>query len=266
MGVDLDNLGIAGEEGTYYKSRDLWRAMPISEMAFEPGAFYGVSERFVNAPTFATTVSQGGYYPVQDTSATIQGIPFAGGALRFATPATDNKEAHLQLGGAVGSSFKIDSTAYRDLAFEYCFRLNQVADAALYIGLGEEGFAGLDALVDDTGALQSKDFLGFHVPSNGSTTAVMSAVYRKAGQAMVTVQSNIATLTAGGVYRVGGYFEARTRKLQYYVNGVVGATLLQSAWSNFPDAQLLSPCRGIKSGEAVAKTFDLFWGETWAKR
>jgi len=261
----LETLGVAGEETSFGRSIDLWRAMPVSELMFDPGRGYGVMERFVNAPTFASATPQSGQQTYQDSSVTIRGLAVVGGGLRFATPATDNMEAHHQLGGLTGSAFTISDAAFRDLAHEQCFRVNQLAETAMFVGLGEEGMAVADALVDNTGALVSKDFIGFHCPAHASV-AKFSAVYRKAGSAMVTVAADVHTAVAADVVKMGFYFEKATKKLFYYVNGVVVATLAYGDWSNFPDAELLSPIRGLKSGEASAKTFDLFWADTFAMR
>ena len=261
MGILNESLGIAGHEGNYQRSFDLWSGFNLGELLVNPGLGTYLQERFANCPLFATGVSQNGNITYQDASATIQGIATVlGGAQRFATPATDNKEAHLQCGANVGAPFKIDSSAFRDLGYEACFRVNQLAETALYTGLGGVGFAAENALVDDTGALASNSFLGFHIPAHASEAKV-DFVYRKAGQAMQTIAADVHTCVAGTFLTAGFKLDRDSKKIYGYINGVEVGTLKYRDWGTglFPDAVFLNSCRGIKSGEGVAKTADFLW-------
>lgn len=265
-GILNEGLGVAGNEGTYQRSFDIWNEFNLGELLVNPGAGFYTRERFDACPVFASAVSQNGGITYQDSGATVQGIATVlGGAIRFATPATNNNEAHHQVGGNVGAAYKIDSSAFRSLAHEACFRLNTYVETGFYFGLGEAGFAVENALVDDTGALVSKNFIGFHMPAHASA-GTLSFVYRKNGQAMQTIKSGALSLSAAmSGFATGGFkFDRYSRKLSGYVNGALVGELSYSDWPAglFPDAAFLSPCRGIKSGEAVAKTFDLLWADT----
>lgn len=258
----IDNIGIGGEELTGH-SYELWRDCDRARIYFDRNQGYHLMERFANAPLFASNAPQLGQHTYQDSSVTIQGTKVAGGKLLFTTPATDNAEGWHQPGGNVGASFRIASSSPTKLWHEQMVDLGQIVETGHLVGLAEEGRAVADNLVNDTGALADIDFVGLHCPMHASV-AVFSAVYRKAGQAMVTVESAVHTAVAAAAVKGGLRYDKRTRKLYWYANGVEVASLYVPSATNFPDGELLMPIRGIKNGAAAAKTFGLFWSDTFA--
>ena len=190
------------------------------------------------------------------------------GAVTFTTAATDNNESWLQPGAAASVMGLISDTAGDDklLAFECRFKIGVLAETALAIGLSEEGLAAADSLVDNTGALASKDFIGFHIPAHASV-ATLSAVYRKAGQ---TMQQNIATfktMVADTYYNMGFVYDPKaiaSKRVTWYLDNAEQTTYVtatQIAAATFPDGEELCPLFGLKTGESSAKTLTV---DSWA--
>lgn len=189
------------------------------------------------------------------------------GVITFTTAATDNNESWIQPGGVASVFGTIDTraTGQRSLAFEARFNIAQLAETGVFIGMSEEGLAAANTLVDDTGALASKDMIGFHIPAHASV-ATMSFVYRKAGQAAATVISGLQTMVASTWYKVGFYLDAKepnaAKRIKVYLDGVEQSTYVTDTvveLSTFPSGEELHALAGVKAGEAGAKVMSLDW-------
>ena len=183
------------------------------------------------------------------------------GAVKITGAATDNNESWIQPGGAASVMALISDTAGSDklLAFEARVKVGQITETGLFVGLSEEGLAAANTLVDDTGALASKDFIGFHAPMAASD-CVLSFVYRKAGQTAQTVISGVHTLVADTYVNLGFVYDPQeqpSKRIKIFVNNEEQSTYVTAAniaASTFPDGEELNFLFGQKAGAAAAKT------------
>lgn len=188
------------------------------------------------------------------------------GVITFTTAGTDNNESWLQPGGAGSVSALISDTAGDDKMqiFECRAKVGTLAECGVFLGLSEESLAAANTLVDDTGALASKDLIGFHAPLAASTS-VLDFVYRKAGQTAQVLIDDVHTLVADTYVKLGFVYDPyapRAKRIAAFVNGVeqstyVTGTLIEAA--TFPDGEELQPLFGLKTGAAAAKTLSLDW-------
>lgn len=209
------------------------------------------------------------YLAYEDTGDAIAQIATdRNGAVKLTTAATDNNESWLQPGDTASVMGLISDTAGDDklLAFECRFKIGVLAETAAFIGLSEEGLAAADTLVDNTGALASKDFVGFHIPAHASV-ATCSFVHRKAGQAAVTVISGLKTMVADTYYNMGFVYDPAApteNRIKVYLDNALQSTYTtgtQIAAATFPDGEELQPLFGLKAGESSAKTLTI---DSWA--
>jgi hypothetical protein len=236
----------------------------VRRAAIDSDPFHGcrVAKRFDCPSVYASTVAQDGWYPYLDTSDTMRGGTRLGGGLVFTTAATDNNSPTLQAGGTTGAMFAISKSAPRDLAAEFFFQVGTIVETGVLLGLGEEGMAANDGcLVDDTGAMASKDFVGFRGAMHAATLTI-SAVYRKAGQSEVVALTSALVPAINTRYSLGLRYWQRTKRLQWWVNGAMVKELDLNDTTAVPEAgfpldEKLSPVVCIKAGEGVAKSLVL---------
>ena len=213
--------------------------------------------------------TSGPYLSYEDTSDTIAQLETnRNGEIVFTTAATDNNEDWLVPGGATSVMGVISTTAGSDklLAFECRFKIGVLAETGFFIGLSEEGLAAANTLVDDTGALASKDMIGFHCPMHASI-ATCSFVHRKATQAAVTVISGLKTMVADTYYNMGFVFDPKkptSQRITVYLDNAEQTTYTtgtQISAATFPDGEELLPLFGLKTGAAGVKTLTV---DSWA--
>jgi hypothetical protein len=257
-----------GEEGNRSFTNQLWTGINMDSIEKEYGYGYGWTKRFDQAGVYATTVAQDGIYPFQDSGDTINGAKIIGGGLTLATAATDNNSPTIQWGGTTGSLFHVSKTSPRALGFEAIVRFGTIVETGTLIGLGEEGMAANNGcLVDDTGAIASKDFFGYRAAMHASVMTIQ-AVYRLAGQAEVVPLSTALTVVVNTDYalgfRYGGHTDRpdRQKHLEWWVNGTKvkdldGANTTTVPTAGCPFDELVSPLFCIKAGEAGAKTMTI---------
>lgn len=249
---------------------DLWKNFPLMEiMALRDlNVGYGV---FPNLASFdsavdaaAGTVRYGsdGARTYEDADSYIKQLKEVGGGLRIFNT-TNNEEAWIQWGGDNGAPFRISDAAgeARELVFEAAIRFNTVADdkGGFFIGLGEEGLAAADTIVD-AGTLADKDLIGFF-RAEGDGDAI-DIVYRKAGQALQTVKADWKTIAADTWYHVGFRYHQKNRTVKFWFGTGDRSTTIMDvdtdntitaadiAAATFPDAELLAPLAGGKSASA----------------
>jgi hypothetical protein len=202
-----------------------------------------------------------------DSGDSIDGAKLMGGGLKFATAATDNNSPTIQWGGTTGSLFHVSKTTPRALGLEWIVRFGTIVETGCLLGLGEEGMAANNGiLVDDTGAIASKDFFGFRAAMHASVMTIQ-AVYRLAGQTEVVPLSTALTVVVNTDYslgfRYGGHTDGvRAKHFEWWVNGVKvkdldGANTTTVPTAGCPFDELLSPVAGIKAGEAGIKSMTI---------
>lgn len=250
----------------------LWKDFPFIEAQFGDGAKL-ITDDFTNCPVFATTVSQRGYYTYQDTGVTMKGLATAGniGVLEVAGNDADNDEGVLVTGGNTTGDFLISTTSPDDLLLVFECRLKKASiannAAAFFIGLSEEATAAANALVDDTGAVADKDYIGFSVLQAAGSK--VQAVYKKAGQTAQTNYADIGTMVADTYMKLGFVYnpgDPQGRFIRWFVDGVEQktsyVTAANLAAATFPNGEELAMQFATKVGTDMAESkLQLDW---WA--
>lgn len=254
---------------TYHKGQSngsglsprLWARAYAQAMSPDGGVnAYSAGDDFTNFGLCAAVASNvgryasagGTYKSYEDTGGLITQVPTeVGGVVELSVDADDDQEAWLQSCGGTGTIAKVDSTAGQDklLVFEARF-CPTTALGNLFNGLSEEGLAAGDTITD-AGALASKDFIGFAVFE--ATPTALSFVYRKAGQAMVTLIANAGTLVAGTYVKAGFVYDPmapESKRISVFVNNVENATHVTAtaiAAATFPNGEELAWLCGYKN-------------------
>lgn len=209
--------------------------------------------------------ASGAYLSYEDTGNAIAPLETeVGGVIRISLDATDNDETWIQPGTAKSVLGKVSDTAGQDklMLFESRFRVGQINEQNVLIGLSEEGLAVADT-ISDAGALADKDFLGFFI-QEGSGSALKFG-YRKSGQALQTLATFGTSLVASTWYKVGFVYDPSApsaKRLAWYVDNVEQSTYVTAtniADATFPDGEELNLLAGIKNGTAAIRTLDLDW-------
>jgi len=226
-----------------------------------------ICDDFLNTPSLSADADTAKYAAYIDTSNTITQLATeVTGVVRLALDASDNDECWITAGGNSGVLGVISDTAGADrkMWFECRFRPSSITDHSYFIGLAEEGLAGGDTMVDDTGVLKTTaDFIGFR--SLAGSPSVLNFVYQKASQTLQTVITTAQTMVASTWYRVGFKYdpsEVTAKRIKIYVDGTEQTTYVTGtniAAATFPDAEELTFLAGHKNGAATATNLDLDW-------
>jgi hypothetical protein len=199
-----------------------------------------------------------------DTGSSITGLSTSeGGVIRFSLDGTDNDEVGLAFTSHASNGpgmVNIDAGA-GNVYFEARFRVSLITTGTLglAIGLGEIGIMAANTLVDDTGALVDKDFVGFRVDS--ASGSALDAIYNTAsGGGESSHKAEAGTLAASTYIKVGLKYDDTLRKTFYFVNGVVcDPSGVNESATNFPDGQIMVPFVYFKDLGGTAQTHDLDW-------
>lgn len=229
---------------------------------------------FADFGVMASATSQGGFITYQDTGVTIQPGPAVDnsegefGMVEVAGNDADNDEGHLEMGAGTSGLVRIDPTVSERavVAAEFRFKKASVADNALAValGLGEPGFAAADALVDDTGALADKDFIGFQtLHASGEE---IDTIYRISGGSVVQIKDNAGTMVADTWIKLGLVYDpngATNKKIKMFIDGVeLGDSVTDAiiaAGTAFPTDEELTPVMLLKVGAAAESKGQLDW-------
>jgi hypothetical protein len=253
----------------------IWQAYGFIGGALgDPSLFPFLFLDFANFGVMASAASQGGFITYQDSGVTIQPGPDCDnsegefGMVEVAGNDADNDEGHLELGAGTSGLVRIDPTAGERAVVAAEFRFKKVSVAnnavAVALGLGEPGFAAADGLADNTGVLASKDFVGFQtLHASGSE---IDTVHRLAGQSVVQVKDNAATMVADTWIKLGMVYDPRAeanKKMKFFVNGVElndsVTDAVIAAGSVFPTDEELTLVMLTKVGEAAESKAYLDW-------
>jgi len=253
-------------------SANIWFDLPPEWAINKQGC--EIWEDFVNSPSMISAQDVGLFATYIDTGVTLnQSAAGVGGVLAIVQDGTDNDEGWLTTGGNQGGAFLISDTAGADkkLWFEARVKVSSIVDdvVAFFVGLSEEGLAGANTMVDDTGVMADKDYIGFNtVHVNGGTTglnAVLRFTYKKAGQTAQTVLATLDTLVADTYVKLGFKYdpsELTTKRIKVYLNGVEQSTYVTAtniATATFPDGEELAVLFGSKAGTGTASTTSFDW-------
>jgi hypothetical protein len=236
------------------------------------GFFYDDFENFSRHISAQNTQRYSSYIDNSTTikqSAVLSTTNLDWGVIEVAANSSDNDEASITTGGNTGVLANITAGGPYGVIFEA--RLKKAAitadSSAFFIGLSEEGLAAADTLVDNTGALASKDFVGFQVLHDSG--AGVDAVWRKAGQAVTnpTNGTDIATMVADTYIKLGFIFQpwaSADQQLSFYVNGAeakVYGTAANLSAATFPSGEEMALLFATKVGSPAESKLQLDW---WA--
>ena len=200
----------------------------------------------MNHPAHISAQTIGNYASYIDTGVTLkQSASEPTGALEIAGNDADNDEGSIISGGGAGGMVALDATGAGRVAFECRFKKASIANNALgfFVGLSEEGSQAANALVDDTGVVADKDFIGFSLL--GPDGPSLDFTWRTSGQT-VQVHADIADMVADTYMKMGFLYDPAhpaDKRIKIFIdNGVeesVYVTQTQLEAATFPDDEEL---------------------------
>lgn len=238
-------------------STKLWKGNEpkYGEWFNNPSKGWGWFDDFL---TFGATANQYTILAADSGASVAPLVSEVGGVLRLTTGSTDENEVGISFGLATSVIGKIDAAAGA-CGFEARLRSSSITDGNLLLacGMGEEAIMAANMLVDATGVLVDKDFVGFQtLAASGS---LLKGVHNTASGGGTTNLGTAGTMVAATWFKVGWWFNG-IDKVTYYYNGVPVLTVLESA-TNFPDGEELTFALYAKAGTAASLTVDIDW---WA--
>ena len=251
-------------------SARIWGRLPVKNWSVGLGGRF-FHDDFMNHPAHISAQTIGNYASYIDTGVTLkQSATESTGAIEVAGNNADNDEGSIISGGGAGGMVKIDATGSQRIAFECRFKKADVDDNGLsfFVGLSEEGSQVTTALAEDSGILNDKDFIGFHVLADDGDS--LDFTWRKNGQ-VVQVHADIATMAADTYMKMGFLYDPvshpNDKKIKIFIdNGVeesVYVTQTQLDAATFPDDEELCLFLATKMVSAVA-TARLAQMDWWA--
>lgn len=256
-------------------SRALWKNL-FAELKNDPGRGLLLFDDFGNHPAHISAQTIGNYATYIDTGVTMKANAIVdltvgqAGVLEVAGNDGTNDEGSISTGGGSGTFCKItdDANEQYGVLFECRVKKATVGNTTtcFVAGLAEEGLAAADTLTDATGALASKDFVGFQVLAAAGAT--VNFIYRKAGQALQTPLAAAATMTADTWVKLGFRYQpwaSDDKKIAIFVNGVEQSTYVTAtniAAATFPDAEEL--CMLFATLNATTTTESKLSMDWWA--
>lgn len=242
----------------------IWEICP-QLASLDPAVGFGFFDDFVTLAVDDTTGNPAECLFSSDTATGgITLLKAAGGVLNVACGATDNNETYLQLGAygsATAAPFVITNAGGKPVFFEARVAAGQHADMGVFVGLAEEASAGANFLVDNTGVVADKDFIGFNILTASPTA--WNVTWRKNGQAVQAV-TNVATNADD--YHIFSFFFDGVSTVYFYVDRVLVSTQALASAATFPSAQALAPILAVKTGEGVAKSIQVDYLKVWQAR
>lgn len=245
-------------------SPKIWGRIPALKWAHGDGGFFHHDDfcNFANHDSAQATQQYASYI---DTGVTIRQIATVdGGAITVTHDGTDNDEGSIQIGGNTGVETAITAATLKLLAFECRIKKSSIADdgIAFFVGLMEEGRAVADTLVDNTGAVADKDFIGFrNLHDNGEE---VDFVYKKAGQTLQ--ETAIITSMAADTWIKLGFLvdpiAPPSKRIKIFVNNTEYTTYVtqtQIEAATFPSGEEMGRIFATKIGTASAFTASMDW-------
>jgi len=257
MTAFVQHKGLTSPRGL---SSRIWGRLPVKNWSVGLGGRFFFDD-FLNHPAHISTQTIGNYGSYIDTGVTLkQAAGEATGAIEIAGNDADNDEGSIISGGGAGGMVAIDATGAGRIAFECRFKKASIGDNGLsfFVGLSEEASQAANALVDDTGVVADKDFIGFSVlQDNGEE---LDFTWRKSGQT-VQVHANIASMVADTYMKMGFLYDPGNhpddKKIKIFIdNGEeesVYVTQTQLEAATFPDDEELCLFLTTKVGTGSAE-------------
>lgn len=255
----------------------IWQAYGfIGGNQYDPSLFPFFFDDFADLGVYTSAASRGGYITFQDGGVTIRQAPDAVnsegvfGVLEISHDGNAHDDGNFELGSGVAGLVRIDDTVrYRSVvAAEARIKVTTVVVGGLSfaLGLGQPGIYAENMVVDTSGNLVVKDFVGFQVLQ--ASNSEIDTVYAMASGSLVKVKDNAGTVVSDTWIKLGMVYDpmAETnKKMKYFIDGVELGTsvtdVLIAAGTPFPLDEELTLCLGTKILAASATTFYMDW---WA--
>jgi hypothetical protein len=255
----------------------IWQAYGfIGGNQYDPSQTPFFFDDFARLGAYTTVTSQDGYITVQDANVTIASSGDADnsegefGVLKVYHDGTAHDEGNIELGGGTAGLVRIDTTVGERsvVAMEARVKVTlvTVGSCCFALGLGEPGIYAADMIVDTTGALVVKDFVGFQTLLTSNSE--IDTVYSMAAGSMVQVKDNAETMVADTWIKLGLVYDPfgpTNHKLKFFADGVeLGDSptdAIIAAGTPFPLDEELTLCLGTKILTASATSFYMDW---WA--
>jgi len=229
----------------------IWELAPILAMLMDPAVGFHFFEDFLFLACDDTTRNPSAVKWVSDTATDGITLPkLAGGVINVQAGGVDENETYIQWGqpaGLVCAPFGITDASGKPLFFEARVKAVELTQFGIFVGLAEEGAAVANFLVDATGAIVDKDYIGFRLCV--ATPLAWDFVWRKNGE---VGQVRFAVAVNGGDWHTLSFWFDGLHTVTPYANGVA-KTANPTSGVTFPSAQLMSPIIAIKTTEAVTK-------------
>lgn len=227
----------------------IWELAPILAMLSDPAVGFQYFDDFLTFMRDANSNPADGVYAATGNGQIIQPVGNVGGVIQVKTTGADNSYCFHQVGALnTTNPFVITDGNGKPVFFEIRVKAEQHADMGAFVGLAEEGSAAAGFLVNDTGELVDKDFIGFRLIA--ATPALWDIAHKKAGQAM---QLQAGVVANADDWHTFGFFFDGLHTVTPYVDRVAKTAILTSG-ATFPSAQYMAPIYAIKTGEAVLKS------------
>ena len=246
----------------------IWADLPRDIQ--DPNVGFELFDDFTNFSKHISDQDTQQYASYIDTGVTITQLAgVVGGQVQVAGNDADNDEGILCTHGPLA---QVSDTAGDDrkLWFEARIKKASVADdgVGFFVGLAfDHGssvpLSGVEALVNNTGALGAFSFLGFHVDNDDADA--LNFVYKAEGQAQVDAIAGVQALAADTFYKVGFAFDPKAetaKRIKVYVDGTEQTTYVTGtniAAATFPDAEPLGLCLATKVGAAAEVKVTMDW-------
>lgn len=248
-------------------SKNIWAGIPWDQIACGEREGHAFFDDFSNMPNLSADADLHKYAAFVSTGNTIsQSATDEHGAVAVVTDGTDEDESWIQTGGNTGAFLEIIKEATgvpHTIAFEARVKKSLITSGCLFIGLGAEGMAADNSMVDTTGAMADNNWIGFHVLE--AAPATMTFSYKNSGQTVQNLMASYATLVADTYIKVGFLYDYKhksSQKIKVFKNGVVQSTYVTKALleaATFPFDEEMCPLFGVKNTTAVAISGTMDW-------
>lgn len=209
--------------------------------------------------TFTATANR---YNIVGTSATcVPILTEPGGVVNLACTNSQNGEAYLVGGIALGAVGSIISASTNGFWWETRFKVNDITNGAHFIGLARASDVAAGFMANSTEAMvTTAKYIGFKTAQ--ATPSKLDIIYADAAAATVYATA-AATLVTTGYNKVGILFNPGDNKCHFFVNGTeIGqdTTLAMGVAvtaANFPDSVPFHVAYGEKTNASAALTMSI---------
>lgn len=242
-------------------SASVWKGCPLQAIRDE-------KKGIISEDDFDSFFGTGNRYNIVGTNASIVPILTApGGQLNIVCTNSQNGEAYLVDGIALGAWGSIIQNTPNGLWWEARFKVNDITNGAYFIGLARASDVAAGFMANSTEAMvATAKYIGFKTAQ--ATPSKLDIVYADAAAATVYATA-AATLATGTFVKVGIRFDGnnggKANFVHFYVNGTeiaqdtTGTLGVSAGASNFPDGVPFTNAFGSKTNASASLTLTLDW-------